>query len=388
MTVLSVEYDPLSSRVLADPYPTYAELRQRAPILWHEQMNSWVLSRYSDCVRVLQSHESFARDRRRAGIEVPGFLESLQTLDPPAQKEVRKLFVGTFRSLGVPHLRDIAREIVGEVLNPFLEGGECEWMADVAQPAALRLTARLMGVATPDAVEYEALSSAIARRMDSGLTPSSATPGDDARQRLNDIVARWLSDPRNGGFIGEVAERSRNWQIDRHLVVNTTGVMFNASYSTLHAAIGNVVWTLVSHADSYEELRSRFSEVRETAADEFLRFDGPAQGTTRVALADCEFYGQQVRSGDLIVTLMASANHDEAQFERPESLILDRSPNKHLAFGSGTHACLGATFGRVVVKELLSALARAPRRIGAIGEAQRRPTATVRCLASMRAQFA
>jgi len=388
MTVTTVDYDPLSFEVLANPYPTYAELRKYAPIFWHDQMNSWVLSRYVDCVHVLQEHGTFARDRRRAGIEVPGFLESLQTLDPPQQKEVRRLFVGTFRSLGIPRLREIAHETLGEILSPWLSGGELEWMADVAQPAALRLTARLMGVATPDALEYEALSAAIARRMDSGLTPSSVAAGDDARQRLNDTVARWLEDSENQGFIGEVAGRSRNWEIDRHLVVNTTGVMFNASYSTLHAALGNVIWTLMTHHETYDELRARWSEVSETAADEFLRFDGPAQGTTRVALSDCEFYGEQVRAGELIVTLMASANHDEAQFENPESLVLDRTPNKHLAFGSGPHTCLGAAFGRVVVKELLSVLVQAPGKLEALGEAQRRPTATVRCLASLRAQFA
>ncbi|MFI2619534.1 hypothetical protein [Streptomyces sp. NPDC018584] len=97
MPSVNDRYDPLDPRVLRDPYPALAELRQREPVFWHEAVEA-ALTRYADSMRVLRDHETFARDPRRTGGTVPEPFLSVQTLDPPQQSAVRSLFMTALRA--------------------------------------------------------------------------------------------------------------------------------------------------------------------------------------------------------------------------------------------------------------------------------------------------
>ncbi|WP_330343228.1 cytochrome P450 [Streptomyces sp. NBC_00557] len=94
----------------------------------------------------------------------------------------------------------------------------------------------------------------------------------------------------------------------------------------------------------------------DTGVDELIRFDGPAQGTSRVATRRTTIRGTVIEPGQTVLTLMAAANRDPEQFPRPDELVLDRSPNPHLGFGWGPHACLGTIFGQLAVKQLVIGL--------------------------------
>lgn len=372
-------YDPLDQQTLVDPYPIYARLRETSPVFWHDGMRSWVLTRYEDCREVLRDYSGFARDRRRVGEQVPEFRQSLQSLDPPEHKPLRSLLANALRTQQPVVIAQQARDMVGALLTKFADADSFDWMRDVAAPVSLSITAELLGVAKPDGDLYAEISDGIAQRMDAGAAPERAAVGDRARHRLNQLVENWMGVDERPGLLADVRRDADRARLPAHYLRNTTGMMFNASYGTIYATAGNVALTLLRNPWVIEELR-RDERLLDTAVDELIRFDGPAQGTSRVATRQLTIGGVEVGRGEIVLTLLAAANRDPDQFRHPERLVLDREPNPHLAFGWGPHACLGMIFGKAVISELARGLLQAPRPLRLAGPVTRRPTATVRTI--------
>lgn len=375
---VAVTYDPLDPALLEDPYPRYAELREKAPVFWHEGMRSWVLTRYRDCRDVLRDHELFARDRRRVGEVLPEFRQSLQSLDPPAQTPLRSLMMNAFRAQDLDEIGQQARELLHERFHELAGRGPFDWMDQVAAPLAMFVTARLLGVPEPDHAQYAHISEGIALRMDAGLVPANREEGDRARNRLNALADAWFDGEQRPGVLADVKRNADRAGLPGHYIRNSTGMMFNASYGTIFATAGNVAVTLMRHPEALDALRDE--SLQSTGVDELIRFDGPAQGTSRVAVRDTEIGGTRIAAGQIVLTLLAAANRDPQEFPRPEELVLDRRPNRHLGFGWGPHACVGALFGQAAIRELIAGLLAVPARLRPAGPPVRRRTATVRSL--------
>jgi cytochrome P450 len=139
-------------------------------------------------------------------------------------------------------------------------------------------------------------------------------------------------------------------------VKNTARVMFQGGYSTMAAAVGNAVAVLLDRPDALERMRD--AALLATGVDELVRFDGPVQGTTRVAVRACRIGGVDVAAGQKVV---------------PE-----RTPNRHLGYGWGPHACIGTTVAQAGLRALITALNEHPARLVAAGDGIRRRTATMR----------
>jgi cytochrome P450 len=371
-------YEPLSPETLENPYPLYARLRETAPIFWHEQMSSWVVTRHADCVEVLREHNRFARDRRRVGVDVPENMQNLQSLDPPQLSPLKRVLVGAFRNQDLPAIGKRTHVLAERLLGTLADRTEFDWIHEVAAPLALAVSADLFGVPEPGLDYYAAISDAIARRMDGGLNPANIPAGDTARAELNRLVDGWLAADERPGILSAVRRNADRAGLPAHYIRNSASNMFNASYGTLFAAIGNVCLTLLEHPDVLAQLRSDHT-LLDTAPDELVRFDGPAQGTSRLAVEDTELCGQPIRSGQIVMTLFGAANRDPEEFANPENVVLSRSPNRHLGFGWGVHSCLGTMFGNLAISELLRALMDAPD-LRLVGQPTRRTTATVRSM--------
>jgi cytochrome P450 len=364
--------------MLEDPYPLYARLREATPIFWHEQMSSWVVTRHADCVEVLRDHARFARDRRRAGVDVPENMQNLQSLDPPELSPLKRVLVAAFRRQDLPAIGERTRARIDRLFGTLAGRGGFDWIHEVAAPVALTVSADLFGVPEPGLEHYSAISDAIARRMDGGLNPAAIPAGDAARAELNRMVDGWFAGEERPGILSAIRTNADRAGLPRHYVRNSASNMFNASYGTLFAAIGNVALTLLEHPEALAQLRADHT-LLETAPDELVRFDGPAQGTSRLAVGPTELCGQAIEPGQIVMTLFGAANRDPEEFADPESLVLDRSPNRHLGFGWGVHSCLGTVFGNLAIRELLRALMDAPD-LALAGRPVRRTTATVRSM--------
>ncbi|MGV4891993.1 cytochrome P450 [Streptomyces viridosporus] len=374
-----VRYDPLDAATLADPYPVLTALRTRAPVTWHEPMECWLVTRYADCMRVLRDHEHFARDPRRLGHQVPEASLSVQVLDPPHQAAVRSLFMTALHAQDLTGLQERAFQDIASRLDGLAPQPVWEVMRDLAQPVALAAIADLLGVTPPPACEWAQVSDTIMRSMDGGLNLALVEPGRLAKEHLSALVGSWFeASSRSAGLLGHVRARTADAgpELDRY-VMHTARVMFQGGYSTLAAAIGNVLDTLARNPQAQRALCEE-PHLRATGVDELVRYDGPVQGTTRLAAADVTLGGIAVCRGDKVTVLFQAANRDPAHFEYPDRLLLERSPNRHLGYGWGTHACLGTIVAQRILVALVDVLADQPGPLRPAGPPLRRRTATMR----------
>ncbi|MFC9755259.1 cytochrome P450 [Streptomyces sp. NPDC056921] len=385
MPSVTDRYNPLDADVLRDPYSVLAELQDREPVFWHEGMNSWALTRYADCVRVLRDHEAFARDPRRSGGTVPEPSLSVQTLDPPQQNVVRSLFMTALRAQDLTGVEDRARLLVGERLDQLAGAGTFDVVAEIAVPLSVAIVADLLGVEPPPYGEFAAVSDAIMRSMDGGLNPALVEPGRVARRQLSDLVDSWFSASARPGLLARVRQAAVPDALTQLYVKNTARVMFQGGYSTMAAAIGNAVNTLLTHPGALERMRD--GALLATGVDELVRYDGPVQGTTRTTVRACRIGGVDITPGQKVVPLFAAANRDPAAFTRASELVLDRTPNRHLGYGWGPHSCIGTTVAQAGLRALIAALNDHPSRLTPAGEGVRRRTATMRAFDTLPADL-
>ncbi|CUB11028.1 Cytochrome P450 107B1 [Bacillus cereus] len=385
MQKLDLRYDPLDTETLLNPYPTYKRLRENAPVFWHEGMKSWVLTRYDDCKEVLRNYELFARDRRRVGGEIPDVRHNVQSLDPPDNVPLRSLLMKAFNSQDINNVREKIHQLIRDIFQKHTSMSEFDFMREVSAPLSLSMTSIMLGVEEPDLDSYLEISEAIARQMDSGLNPENAAPGNQAREKLNELVDKWFEAKDKPGIVSYIRHNAQDANVPEHYIRNTTGTMFNASFGTLYAAFGNVVLALLEHPEVLGRLQDK--SLIDTGVDELIRFDGPAQGTSRIATRTTKIRDTVIQRGDIVLTLFAAANRDPEVFPEPDSIVLERSRNPHLGFGWGPHVCVGTFFGKLAIKELILCLLEEKSRLQLVRKPTRRVTATVRSIELLPVSF-
>jgi cytochrome P450 len=383
-----LDWNPLDPASIRDPYPIYRELREKTPVYWHDGMSSWVLTRYDDCQWVLRDHAVFARDRRRAGEEIPDEKINIQTQDPPDQAVLRK---ATAKALNAQQLHQIcaeARTTMERRLVEAAKNGPFDMMRDVAGPAAMQVVNRVFGVDEYTPETYAPVYQGLTQAMDGGLDPDRRAPGRAAGRALITEVGRWFDERLgDGGMLAHLYASDEVGRMARPYVVNTMAATYNAGFSTAYASTGSVTWELLSRGpEALDGLDTGDDEAVALAVEELLRYTSPAQATARVAVSRTEIQGVTIEPGDTLVTMMASANRDPRQFSDPDRLVLDRSPNPHLAFAWGPHICLGARLAQAWVAEVVRFLAEFGPRLRLCGGEEYMSAATLRNLVKLPVQ--
>lgn len=380
-----LRYDPLDLATIADPYPVYARLREQSPVFWHEQMQSWVLTRYTDCREVLRNHEVWARDWRRVGAELSEDRLHLQLQDPPEQARLRSILLNSLGDRGLDALCDQAREDLEKRFAELADEESFDFLGEVAAPIALRITCDLVGMTPPTLESYAKTFDGITLAMDAGLEPARAERSEETREELAALMAAGFADPLPTGMIADVLAHPECRTMPGRYVQNSMGAIFNASYSTLYASSGSVLLELLRRPGVLDQLRD--PDLLRSGIDELVRFVSPAQGTGRVATKATRIGEVELDRGDVVITLFAAANRDPRQFPDPDELVLDRSPNQHLGFGWGPHVCIGAELALVWLRVFVSCLQDWPARLSLSGEPAYQHTATLRHLSRLPVSF-
>lgn len=389
---VKVQWNPLDPASIRDPYPIYSELRENHPVYWHAGMSSWVLTRYDDCQMVLRDHAIFARDRRRVGVEMPDERINIQKQDPPEQAALRGITGKALVSLPLEQICADARILMAEKLQIAAKNGPFDMMRDVAGPAAIHVINRIFGVDEYTYDGYSPIYQGLTQNMDSGLAPSRRLAGHAAGDALRVAVDGWLERRLGHGEVSMLGALYANEEVGTMpgpYVRNTLVAIYNAGFSTAYASMGAITHELLAGGglDAICRLDTANRPALILAAEELLRYTSPAQATARVAVARTELQGVTINPGETVVTMLAAANRDRRQFDSPDQLVLDRSPNQHLAFAWGPHICLGARLAQAWVVEIIKFLSEFGPRLRLRGGEQYMNAATLRNLMTLPIEY-
>lgn len=351
-----ITYNPLSSRVYLNPYPTYAALRAKDPVHWSPLMDSWVFSCYEDIDTILRDYKRFSSDTRqrrprrtrtsRAPIGDPNML----VLDPPDHTRLRALVSKAFTPTAIEALKPRISAIVNDLLERLDPAAGFDLMDTLAYPLPVILMAELLGVPSQDYAQFKLWSDRRARLLEPTMTAEEAHLAVQAAQEFDayflNVVKTRRAVPRNDLISTLVAAEEQGDKLTEYELLVMLRLLLIAGNETTTNLIGNGMLALLRHPEQLQALQQQ-PELIPAAIEELLRYDTPVQLDGRTAMEDMDIKGRPIVKGQGIVLLLGSANHDTAVFSHPEQLDIRRDEANHIAFGRGIHHCIGAPLARL-----------------------------------------
>jgi cytochrome P450 len=383
-------YDLQSAEFFRDPYATLARMRQDDPLYWDESLGTWLATRYSDVRAITRDGRmSVARmDFLMTGTDeksqvVRRFLGDWMLFsDPPGHTRMRQLVARAFAPRAVGTLEAAIQRIVDEALAGVDGAGQIDIVRDLGFPVPSRVIADMLGVDRADIPQFEKWSH------DTLAVPSLLGDPDEnvaisyqGIRNLEDYFRTRIAERRAApaddllGLLVQ-ADADGNLLTEDEVVANCA-LLLIAGHETTTNLIGLGMVALLSHPGELARLRAQ-PELAGQAVEEFLRYDGPVSQIMRLAGEDVELSTGTVPAGSAVLGVPISANRDPAVFTDPDRLDITRGDSRHLGFGGGLHACIGATLARLETRiALTTLLARYPR-LELAGEPDWRGSWTVR----------
>lgn len=383
----------------ADPYRLCAQFRDRGPLQLPDA-NLAVFLSYRDCDEVLRhpssssenANSTVAKRQAEAGTAPPrqgppGFL----FLDPPDHTRLRKLVSKAFAPRVVSALQPDIRSLVDGLLDRVAEKGQFEVVEDFAYPLPVAVICRLLGVPLEDEPQFSRASALLAQALDPFST-ITGVPAEVANERQQ--AGTWLRDyfhglidkrrsrPGEDLLSGLIAVEESGDQLTEEEIVSTCNLLLIAGHETTVNLIGNAVLAMLRNPGQWAALGAD-ADRAPAIVEETLRYDPPVQLAGRIALADMVIGGVEVPAGDVMMLLLAGANRDPAEYDRPDVFDPDRKNLRHLGFGRGAHYCLGAPLARLEASVALAAVAARFPNARLDGEPQYKTNVTLRGLSQL-----
>jgi cytochrome P450 len=342
-----------------DPFPHYARLREAAPVAWNDTKGFWAVSRWDDVMAVSTDPETFCSGRGILVMEIGASYDSPPTMmhtDPPEHTVYRKLVQPGFAPGRMRALESDVRRRAKLLVDEIEPGRPVDFVETVAVPFPLYIISALLGMPDEDWQRFFEWSEAvIPGATDWTEEKRMALQADMHETLLATTVAR-RADPRDDliSVLAQVEIEGRRLS-DAELTMFLVQLLVAGNETTRNMISGGLV-ALADRPAAWEQLRHDRSLVP-TAVEEMLRWTTPVVSFMRTATRDAELGGQAIRKGDPVLMLYASANRDERQFgSTADRFDIGREPNHHVAFGFGTHFCIGATLARIEARQLLEEL--------------------------------
>ncbi len=296
-----------------------------------------------------------------------GRMRAIIVMDPPEHRDYRKVASPWFTPRAIDRIAPIVEESARALVDGLVDRangreGECEFANEIAAAHPLRILSTIIGV--PREKEPQLLR--LTNELFAADDPDLQRKGEDRGQAVQAMVMEFVQlfnaiiEDRRASPTDDLASVLANARVDGEPMnmMDTLGyylITFTAGHDTTKNALASGLQALAEHPAEYEKLR-RNPELVDSAVEEILRWSTPVNYMKRIVAEDLEFRGQKLAKGDSIVLFYASANRDESVFDDPYAFRVDRSPNRHLAFGIGEHFCLGAHLARMSQRALLREL--------------------------------
>ena len=363
-----------------DPYPTYARLRDEAPVYWSPYFRQWLVTRGELVVEIARTWEifssvgwdSFFLGQLPADLrpEIPTVIDhfrtvNISTTDPPVHTRLRRLLSKAFTPRRIATLEDRIRaraeQLVDDLGDDFGAragngkgaGGEVRFdlIAGLAYPLPVAVIGELYGVGDSDHTDLKRWSKAVVAYTGSSVAhPHLARELDVAlaefRAYLRGLVGERRRRPRDDLLSDLVAAVDEGERLAEDELVATSINLLFAGHETTTNLIGNGTLALLRHPDQLDLLRRR-PELIPGAVEELLRFDSPVQRVRRITTCDITIGGRDIPEGTPVTAFLGSANRDPAQWDRPDELDVARPDVFPMSFGGGPHYCIGAALARL-----------------------------------------
>ncbi len=356
------------------PHDVFRELRASDPVSWRTAPDGsgfWAVTRYHDVIQVLRNPATFSSWRGGVLLEdpPPAFLdklrESMMNRDPPDHTWLRRLVNKALNPRRIAQLDATVARHARDIIARVRERGSCDFALDVAEEMPLFMISEILGVPQEDRRALYALT----KRM-------FTTEVIDPAEALRDKMAAVAEMRTYGAALGRRKLASPADDLTSELVgVELDGrrltegefqaffmLLFNAGTDTTRSLLCYGLDLLLERPDVMRRLAADLALVP-GAIEEMLRYEPPVIQIRRTTTQPVTLGGHQIEEGAKIVVFFPSANRDEAVFPNPDRFDIERRPNDHIAFGFGTHHCLGAPLARLESKHIFSEVLRQLRDI-------------------------
>jgi cytochrome P450 len=370
-------FAPSADAVIDDPYPAYVKLREMAPLVWSPLLQSWLLPTYRGVEAALRDRRLVSgqpkieaslmhlkkEERQRLGPLCESLGRQMMFNDGADHARMRGVFGRSFTPSVVEQLRGEIERLTEELLDRVAREPRWDVIAALAYPLPVLVIGALAGVPPEDRELLKRWSRDIAqffgrpmRTFDTALNAQTAVL--EMEQYFQPLIAERRRRPKND-LLGLLAAKHDGEAVlsDREVLANAVLLLF-AGHETTTNLIGNGLLALLGTPGAWQDCASGQVDWNRVV-EELLRFDSTAQVITRAAAEDFRWEGQTIRVGQCVYNLVGSANRDGSVFANPDRLDIHREPvPRHLAFGQGSHFCLGAMLARLEGQVALRFLAK------------------------------
>jgi cytochrome P450 len=398
-SLLNLQRDEIRS----NPYPFYAQLRDQDPIHWDEELGFWVFTRYAD-IDSLYTDERFSRaqglmrnferlsEAERQIVEpvYHSFSKTVFYSDPPYHTHLRGLMNHAFTPRRVERLRPYVQRTVNELVEDAQrKNGIIDVIHGLAYPLPVMVIAELLGLPANDRERFKQWSDDLFAILGTVRSKSillleraaqsrnemteyvkdlsrkrRAHPQDDLLTALLSVTQENSLDhhqspgPSSSLAMGEhVRDREASAMLTEEELVSNINILLSTGHETTTHLIGNGLLALLQHPTQLQLLQTQ-PALLASAIEEMLRYDSPVQITYRSTLEEAEIYGRRIRKGDLVNTILGSANRDPRRFSNPDRFDITRNEGRHLGFGVGIHFCIGAPLVRLEAEVVFETILR------------------------------
>jgi cholest-4-en-3-one 26-monooxygenase len=371
MVTVAGRINVLDPDFYVDPWESYEWLRDAAPVYWDPAQKLWAISRYDDVLEVERDTTRYSSHQGSRPHLDQSADRSMINMDDPAHQVQRSLVSRRFTPRAVRSHEDRVRRAVTTILDEVEPLGSCEAIEAIASrlpamvicdilgypadlwPKVRWWSERTMYLAGQTAPEGPVSDDRLPAIIEAVGQPIDDVIFDFAGTTLPIIAAR-RSDPR--ADLISVWVQTDGWD-DGH-VLEEVILVLDGGAETTRTVIGSMIHDLALDLAQRRLLVERPELLQTTAVDEFIRWVSPVLNMRRTATEDHELRGQHIRRGDQLLLMYGSANRDPRAFADPERLDVSREHNRHVAFGFGTHFCLGASLARLEIRVMFEELLR------------------------------
>jgi cytochrome P450 family 109 len=354
-------FDLFDNPAVADnPYPLFATLRASAPVAKMGPMSLWAVSRYDDVLRILRDPQTFSSEVSADVLAGEPARPSMIFNDPPVHTRLRGLISKAFTPRVVELQRPAVQEYCDRLVDELCAKEEADIVSGLAYPLPVMVIANMLGVGDGDLATFKRWSDAIIQNVGTAILMGDMSALDDINVEFDAYFKARLdklrTDPEDNLLSGLVHAETEEGRLSEDDLLLICRLLLVAGNETTTGLIINSVRVFAELPDVLTRLRAEPALIPQ-ALEEVLRYYAPFAATFRRATREVEIGGQTIARNDRVIPLLASANRDERQFERPDEFIIGRDPNRHVAFGMGIHYCVGAPLarmeGEIAVRTLL-----------------------------------